>query len=154
MLERWHKGGNFECKKVERSAKKITFGGCLLACLCSHSLVLAVVVAKRLFVEDEDTSVDETIEESTEVIDVTDSPPVDEADPDEVTSLDDETISDEEVVEEIPCTWDVGWKKVLRHGVQVGSSRTEDARLGSHSLSMTDLYWNSMLMILTLRTIT
>ena len=46
--------------------------------------------SEKAFVEDEDTSVDETIEESTGAIDVTDSPPVDEADPEEITSLDDE----------------------------------------------------------------
>ena len=40
--------------------------------------------------------------------------------------------SDEEVVEEIPCAWDVGWKKGTS-AWGTGTSRTEDARLGSHS---------------------
>ena len=48
-------------------------------------ILLDVVVAKA-FVEDEETSVDETIEE---IPSLTDSPPVDEADPEDVTSLDD-----------------------------------------------------------------
>ena len=119
------------------SARRLGQNQKILLRLLAGMLVLSLFnfgcsSSEKAFVEDEDTSVDETIEESTEVIDVTDSPPVDEADPEEVTSLDDETISDEEVVEEIPCAWDVGWKKGTS-AWGTGTSRTEDARLGSHS---------------------
>ena len=100
MLERWHKGGTLSARRLGQNQKILLrlLAGMLVLSLFSYGCSSS----EKAFVEDEDTSVDETIEESTEVIDVTDSPPVDEADPEEVTSLDDEMTSDEEVVEEIP----------------------------------------------------
>ena len=94
MLERWHKGGNCECKV--RSNQKIILR-LLVGMLVLSLFSFGCSSSEKAFVEDEDTSVDEAIE-STGAIDVTDSPPVDEADPEEITSLDDEMTSDEEVL--------------------------------------------------------
>lgn len=130
MPERWHKGGTLSAKGLGQNQK--IFLRLLAGMLVLSLFSFGCSSSEKAFVEDEDTSVDETIEESTEITDMTDSPPVDEADPEEGPSLDDETISDEEVVEEIPCAWDVGWKKGAS-AWGTGTSRTEDARLGSHS---------------------